>query len=395
MSNKYYLLRRNQETLLGPHNLAEIVSLYQNKKCSTNDEISGNTGPWVYLRSRDELKKHYPEMVGIFHGTVAKENLISAYEKYESKPRKSSSPLIFMLFAVVFLGVAAAGYYLYHRHQSDALRSVMKYHRNQDYSRAMEIMRADAALVDKMSVSLASSKKWLPVLRTFAFWDDTKPKLSLMAAISEQSEVKTPANCSQASWRKIWRASMSSWEELLTQQKLVSAHWSLLLSWDTIWLRERTVPHWHYPNSYEHGCFLSAYNAFIGLSLPDNPLATVIRERIMWQARALASTTDNHRTIYPSSASPLLVWNCMEQSTDLKTLDACRRILKTARRTPLVAYSQEKYRWNRLRIIAAQIRRNGSTNSNIPSLAASIDSYNAIDYSDMVGYLANINNQKK
>ena len=221
MSNKYYLLRRNQETLLGPHNLAEIVSLYQNKKCSTNDEISGNTGPWVYLRSRDELKKHYPEMVGIFHSTVAKENLISAYEKYESKPRKSSSPLTFMLFAVVLVGVAAAGYYLYHRHQSDALRSVMKYHRNQDYSRAMEIMRADAALVDKMSVSLASSKKWLPVLRTFAFWDDTKLKPSLMAAIREQSAVKTPANCSQASWRKIWRASMSSWEELLTQQNLL------------------------------------------------------------------------------------------------------------------------------------------------------------------------------
>ena len=85
----------------------------------------------------------------------------------------------------------------------------------------------------------------------------------------------------------------------------------------------------------------------------------------------------------------------MEQSTDLKTLDSCRRILKTARRTPLLAYSQEKYRWNRLRIIAAQIRINGSTNNDIPSLAASIDSYNAIDYSDMVGYLVNINNQKK
>ena len=395
MSNKYYLLRCNQEKFIGPHNLSEIASLYQNKQCSTNDEISGNTGPWIYLRNRDELKKHYPEMVDIFHDALPKENLISAYEKYDPLPRKRSSFLTFVLVTVVLLAVVAAGYYLYKRRQSDALHSVMKYHRNQDYPRAMEILRADAALVDKMSASLASSKQWLPVLRTFAFWDDTRPKPALMVAIREQSAIKTPANCSQASWRKIWRASMSSWEELLTQQKLVNAHWSLLLSWDTLWLRERTVPQWHYPNSYEHGCFLSAYNAFIGLPLPDNPLATVIRERIMWQARALVSTTDSQRTVEPSSASPLLIWNCMEQSNDLKTLDACRRLLKTARRTPLVAYSQEKYHWNRLRIIAAQIRKNSSINSSMPSLASSIDSYNAIDYGDIVGYLANINNQKK
>lgn len=395
MSNKYYLLRRNQETLLGPHILTEIVDLYQNKKCSTNDEISGNTGPWVYLRSRDELKKHYPEMVGIFHGAVLKENPISTYDKYESKPRKSSSLLSFMLVTVVLLGAVGAGYYLYQRHQSSTMRSVMKYHSSQDYPRVVEILRADAALVNKMSASLSTSKRWLPVLRTFAFWEDTQPKPSLMAAIKEQSAVKTPANCSQASWRKIWRASTSSWEDLLTQQKLVKAHWSLLLSWDTLWLRERVVPNWNYPNSYEHGCFLSAYNAFIGLSLPDNPLATIIRERIMWQARALTSTTDNHRPTYPSSANPLLVWNCMEQSNDLKSLDSCRRIIKNARRTPLIVYSQEKYHWNRLRIIAAQIQRNGSTSSSIPSLAESTDSYNAIDYGGIVGYLANINNQKK
>ncbi len=395
MSNKYYLLRRNQETFVGPHNLSELVSLYKSKRCSTNDEVSGSTGPWVYLRNRDELEKHYPEMVGIFHGAVPKENLVSAYEKYEPKPRKGSSFLTLTLVAVVLLGVAAAGYYSYYRRQSDALNRVMRYHRAQDYSRAMNIMRTDAALVDKMRASLASAKEWLPVLRTFAFWDDTKPKPALMVAIREQSAVKTPANCSRASWRKIWRASMSSWEEVLTQQKLISAHWSLLLSWDTLWLRERTVPNWHYPNSYEHGCFLSAYNAFVGLSLPDNSFATVIRERIMWQARALASTSDSHRTIHPSSASPLLVWNCMEQSNDLKTLDACRRILKNARRTPLVIYSQEKYHWNRLRIIAAQIRKDGSTNSSIPSLASRTDSYNAIDYSDIVGYLVNINSQKK
>lgn len=395
MSNKYYLLRCNQERFIGPHNLSELVSLYQNKQCSINDEISGNTGPWIYLRDRDELKKHYPEMVDIFHSALPQENLISAYEKYDPVPRKRSSFPIFMLIIVVMLGAVAAGYYLYKRRQNDALRSVMKYHRNQDYHRAMEILRADATLVDKLSASLASSKQWLPVLRTFAFWDDTSPKTALMVAIREQSAVKTPANCSRDSWRKIWRASMSSWEEFLTQQKLVQAHWSLLLSWDTLWLRERTVTQWHYPNSYEHGCFLSAYNAFIGLSLPDNPLAAAIRERIMWQARALVSTADSHRIIEPSSASPLLVWNCMEQSNDLKALDACHRTLKTARRTPLVVYSQEKYRWNRLRIIAAQIRKNNSINSSMPSLTSSTDSYNAIDYGDIVGYLANINNQKK
>ena len=397
MNGKYYMVRHNQEALLGPHNLSEISNLHRSKKCSINDEVSGNTGPWVYLHNRDELKKHYPEIVSIFHRAAApKENLVSAYEKYVPKPHKNSSSLLTsMLVVIVLLGVASASYYLHYRHQKNALQSVMQHHRNGDYSRAMDILRADAALVDKIAASLASSSKWLSVIRTFAFWDDNKLKPAVMAAIREQSAVKTPADCSRASWRKIWRGSLASWEELLTQQKLLSTHWSLLLSWDPEWLRERTVPNWHHPNSYEHGCFLSAYNAFIGMSLPDNQLAKIIRERIMWQARALTSPNDNHRTVYPSSANPLLVWNCLEQSNDLKTLESCRRILKTARRTPLIIYSQEKYHWNKLRIIAAQARQTNSPPNSTPSLTITVDSYNAINYVNTVDYLASINKRKK
>ena len=397
MSNKYYLVRHNQETLLGPHSLAEVASLYKNKKCNLNDEVSGNTGPWVYLRNRDELKKHYPEMVSTFHRAAApKENLVSTYEKYVPKPHKSSSALLTsVLLVILLIGVAAAAYYMYDRYQADTMQRVMHHYRQADYASAMDILRADGMLVAKLSASLSSSPKWLPVLRTFAFWDDYQIKPEVMAAIKEQSAVKTPADCSRANWRRIWRSSLASWEELLTHQKLLTSHWSFLLSWDPEWLRERTSPHWQYPNSYEHGCFLSAYNAFIGMSLPDNQLATIIRERIMWQARALTSPTDSHRTIYPSSANPLLVWNCLEQSNDLKTLDACRRILKNARRTPLVTYSQEKYHWNKLRIIAAQARHTNTPPSNMPSLTNSVDSYNAIDYSNTVDYLANISKTKK
>ena len=123
MNGKYYMVRHNQESLLGPHNLPEISNLYRNKQCSINDEISGNTGPWVYLRNREELKKHYPEIVSIFHRTAApKENLVSAYEKYIPKPHKNSSSLLTsMLVVIVLLGVATASYYLYYRHQKNTL----------------------------------------------------------------------------------------------------------------------------------------------------------------------------------------------------------------------------------------------------------------------------------
>ena len=393
------MLRRNQESLLGPHNLSEISSLHKNRQCSLNDEVSGNTGPWVYLRKHEELKKHYPEILGIFHTSMPKENLISVYDKQETKPRsKGSSLLMFVLVSCLLLAAAGGGYYLYRHHQTQTLHSVLRHYRSQNYPRAMEILKANTMLVDKMLAALASSSSslhWLPVLRTFAFWEDIEAKPAVMAAIREQSAVKTPADCSRASWHKLWRASMPKWDELLTHQKLLKSHWSLLLSWDALWLRERSVPNWHYPNSYEHGCFLSAYNAFISMSLPDTPLATTIRERIMWQARALTATADSYRAVQPTSANPLLVWNCMEQSSDLKTLDACRNVLKTSRRTPLVSYSYEKYRWNRLRIIAAQIKNGGSTNVNLPSLASSTDSYNAIDYSSTVDYLANISKRKK
>ena len=390
------MLRRNQESLLGPHNLSEIASLHKNRQCSLNDEVSGNTGPWVYLRKHEELKKHYPEIFSIFHTNVPKENLVSVYDKRETKPRsKSSSLLMFVLVSCLLLAAAGGGYYLYRRHQTQTLQSVMRHYSSQNYPRAMEMLKANTMLVDKMLASLAFSPRWLPVLRTFAFWDDIEAKPAVMAAIREQSVVKTPFDCSRASWRKLWQASMPKWDELLTQQKLLKSHWSLLLSWDTLWLRERSVPNWHYPNSYEHGCFLSAYSAFISMSLPDTPLATTIRERIMWQARALTTTADSYRAVQPTTASPLLVWNCMEQSNDLKTLDACRNVLKTSRRTPLVNYSYEKYRWNRLRIIATQIKNGGNTNISLPSLASSTDSYNAINYRATVDYLANISKRKK
>ncbi len=397
MSGKYYLVRRNQESLLGPHDLAALGELYHRKQCSINDEVSSNLGPWVYFRNRDALEKHYPEMVSIFHRTAApKGNLVSAYEKYVPKPRKSGSLLLTsMLVVVVLLGVAAAAHYLYHRRQADILQSAMRHYRNADYPRAMEILQADTALIDKLAASLSSSPQWLPVLRTLAFWDDGQLKPTVMAVLREQSEVKTPADCSRANWRKMWRNSLSSWQELLTQQKLLTTYWSLLLSWDPAWLRERTVPHWHYPNSYEHACFLSAYSAFIDLSLPDDQLATVIRERIMWQARALISTRADHRATYSSSSHPLLVWNCLEQSNDLKTLESCYRILKTARPTPLVTYSKEKYRWNKLRILATQARQDNMPPSSMPSLASTVDSHNSIDYGDIIDYSANINNQKK
>lgn len=394
MSDKYYLVRQKHEQLLGPYNLAEINDLYRQGLCDLNDEVSGNLGPWLYLRERSNLKHYYPELSAIFHTAGNKEHLVSAYDKYDSpKQRSAISSSVFIIAILIIGGAISAVIYLGRLYDDRALAQVTQAYRQQDYSRAAKILATNDKLVERLVNEVSISPQWLPIIRTYAFLVDTSLAPPLIAMVYDQTAIKTPNNCTVTRWRKIWQESVDDWERFLGKQQLIDRHWSRLLSWDPHWLRTKSAPNWRYPKSYEHGCFLAAHKAFTALSLPNNANFTVIRERIMWQAKYLNAVSNGRDVVYPRGrVNPLLIWNCMEQSSDLRTLDNCRRIIRTAPQTQLVVYSQEKYLWNKLRIIETQLRNDQlSTTKKISSLSVnnkSKDSYNGMNYRETLDYLA-------
>ena len=394
MSDKYYLVRQRHERLLGPFNLAEISDLYRQGRCDLNDEVSGNLGPWLYLRERGNLKHYYPELSAIFHTAENKEHLVSSYDKYDSpKQRSTISSSVLVLTILIIGGAIGAFIYLGRFYDDRALAQVQQAYRQQDYPRAVKILATNDKLVDRLLNEVSISPQWLPIIRTYAFSVDNDLKPFLIATVYDQTAIETPNDCTIARWRKIWQESVNDWEQFIGKQQLIDRHWSRLLSWDPHWLRTKSAPSWRYPKSYEHGCFLAAHKAFTALSLPSNSNFTIIRERIMWQAKYLNAVSNGQDIVYPrGKANPLLIWNCLEQSTDLRTLDNCRRIIRTSPQTQLVIYSQEKYFWNKLRIIEAQLRidHSSATKKIASPLSAnkSNDSYNGMNYRETLDYLA-------
>lgn len=393
MSDKYYLVRQRHEHLLGPYNLAEIDDLYRQGRCELNDEVSGNLGPWLYLRERGNLKHYYPELAAIFHTAENKEHLVSSYDKYDSpKQRSAISSSVFIIAILLIGGAIGAAIYLGRFYDDHILAQVTQAYQRQNYQQAVEILATNDRLVERLINEVSISPQWLPILRSYAFLVDGNLTRSLIATVYDQTAIETPTDCTVARWRKIWQESVNDWEQFIGKQQLIDRHWSRLLSWDPHWLRTKSSPSWRHPKSYEQGCFLAAHKAFIALSLPNNSNFTIIRERIMWQAKYLNAVSNGREIIYPrGKVNPVLIWNCMEQSIDLRTLDNCRRIIRTAPQTQLVVYSQEKYLWNKLRIIETQLRNDpSSTTKKASSFSAtkSNDSYNGINYRETLDYLA-------
>lgn len=392
--SRYYLLRKNHEIISGPHNLSEIASLHKNGQCNSEDEITGNIGPWVYIKQRVVLQQRYPELINVFYANERRENLVSSYDKFESKSPYATRNILVVGCCIALISLAAV-VYLNRRHNDNVLGTVKRlYYQDQDYSQAMELLEKNVGLIGKMS----TTPRGLPIVRTFAFWSDIRLSSAVMTVVRDPVAIKTPNDCSQGSWERIWKNSINSWDKFLVKQKLLASHWSRLLSWDPFHIREKSASGWSYPRSYEHGCFLSASKAFVAMILPGNDLASIIRERIMWQSKAITSAAESHKVVIPGpKANPLLIWNCMEQSLDLKTLNICRRHLKNYPPTPLVAYTQEKYIWNKLRIVTWLLKNNSISTSKSTSSppSSNVDSYNSINYQDAIEYLISVNNSKK
>ncbi|MDE3269218.1 MAG: hypothetical protein OYH77_02925, partial [Pseudomonadota bacterium] len=81
MSEKLYLLRRNHEHLHGPYNLTQLANIYKANKHTSEIEVSGNLGPWVYASNQKALGQHYPELLSTFHSDGEVDHFASTYTK--------------------------------------------------------------------------------------------------------------------------------------------------------------------------------------------------------------------------------------------------------------------------------------------------------------------------
>ena len=60
---RYYLVRRDHREFIGPMVLDEFQDRLQRMEFGLQDEVSGHCGPWVVLDHKEDLTKHYPQIV--------------------------------------------------------------------------------------------------------------------------------------------------------------------------------------------------------------------------------------------------------------------------------------------------------------------------------------------
>ena len=383
MSEKLYLLRRNHEHLHGPYNLTQLSRIYKVNKHSSEIEVSGNLGPWVYARNINDLGKYYPELLDTFHAGDDATQYASAYTKITTVPVRRSRFLPNLILITILLGIVGGLTFVLlrkiniNRHLQKAMHA---YSKERDYQRALAIIESKPQLVTELLDRSKDSSYWLPLLRTLTFYGNSNTSLFALHLVKGNNAINTPDDCSEANWEKIWTTSTKSWEEFLVQQNLIDAHWAMLLSWDSHWIRTYQSPGWQEPKSYAQGCLLSAYDSFTTAFLPEDKkdLAALINARITWLSHALSPEENQPTTAVATDKShPLLIWNCMEQSTTMNELNTCINYIKTLPSTQLTDYTHEKYVWNKLRIMLA-------TGIEPEDIVNYTDTYNSIDYSPIL-----------
>ena len=388
--NRYYLLRKNHEFILGPRNLSEVARIYRDEKHTSEFEVCGNLGSWYYVRDRHNIEKHYPELFNIFYSSEKSEHLVSAYSGFDDvsgKPRGLPKGLIFIGIFLAIV-VVLTMFYLRRRDIDRSLAEALHIYNGKNYMEAIVVMEKKPHLLEALVTRAKISSHWLPMLRTVSFHSNLKIGLMGLALVKDTASISSPDDCSVDNWTRIWKGSSKQWGNLISEQNLPNSHWALLLSWDSHWLHNYRREGWLDPHSYEHGCFLSAYKSFVALSFSGNEFASVVRERIMWQSRVLNPLITNHPSSQ-NSTNLLLVWNCLEQSNNLKSLNTCQSKLKNHPSTPLFNYTQEKYYWNRLRILQSMLNDGKINKNSLPKVSRAVDSYNSIDYRHTIDFLSN------
>ncbi|MCX6110113.1 MAG: hypothetical protein NTZ90_11000 [Proteobacteria bacterium] len=395
---KLYLVRRNLEVFSGPMTLAEMKDAYKRMQFGLQDEVAGHCGPWVTFEQLDRIKKQYPEVARIVHeDMIAGWNISSDSEGKlinEDTKRLAIKSMNGIRLALVFLVIAVlafvAAIYMANTAKNavkakDQLESAVRPQDLQNYLDRNDsagfdryVQKHAGELTAQVNQRQAPDEAWLPYLRLYAFSHDGQFSGLDPKYLRGNAAASTPVDCSLRMWRRRWRSSSADWNDMLAGRRLVRAHWARLIAWDPYWIKRREHKGWIGEQNYYVACLGMAEKALtevgndLAKSMPieerDRLGYARLKARLAWLQAAMGTATaavpSEEAKVLAADNSSVGLWTCFEAARDFEALSRCRRSMtggsNLGAASPLLAYSEERYGWNMLRLASA-------TRGNLPA----------------------------
>jgi hypothetical protein len=394
---RYYLVRRNLETFLGPMSAEEVRQSFARLDFGPQDEVAGHCGNWVKVEETQKIRDNYPELSSVFsknaHGTWG----VSVHEgkriqKRRKKRKPPSSAQLFMYAAIVgvLVGIGVWSRAAIFNWWQDRFAKGLSYELALSYiddGDEATFMRYLQTHLPEVVTEAKSSKKaflqWAPVLRAYAFWGDGAVAGLKPGLLRGGGRPTTPVNCSQASWRQRWRMSRDELRNLVDGQQLFGKVWVRVLLWEGGWIRWRSEPEgWKVPANFHAFCVRMAYRGFVDAR---NELLAVVSEDVLDSVESRLIALDEAQqsgtaTLTPEveDGRPLSVLTCLDRAANAAKVEECVAIansawsrewieyVKTYRQVVLMRGLLSADSWNDESLLSLENMLNSSINSLYP-----------------------------
>jgi hypothetical protein len=289
----YYLVRQNNETLLGPMNLKELSSKVSSMEVTMADEVTGNLGPWVFLES-NVLEDFYPEIAHEVASSVTWHSetptLLSKKFELKGQPGSEGSEIWKYIAAAMLLGVIALTSLIYK--EDSKLRSREAVEKKNDNSNLDEKFMSQSTVFEKLEESFDKNSpadvekllsnfrlaeeykretdvfyRLLPYIRFAAFSSggsvEKRSKTTYYNNIPNQvivgfADSSLPKDCSLSAWSKAFNSANRAYGKV-TLEKLIYRSSNLkALLWNAKWISARPGSGWFYPKNMHHACLINA-----------------------------------------------------------------------------------------------------------------------------------------
>ena len=297
----YYLVRQNNETIIGPLSLSDLSQKVASLEITMADEVTGNLGPWVFLDS-GSLAQFYPEISSEIAASINWESeghsLISSEFEFKLTSKGPTTGMKRNLTYTLVLMLLGIGFFLY----QDDFKMLSKLYEahimpkktvsekkisETNLYKRLEIAYAKGSpdkvesvlsSIDLQSEFMKKSERFyklLPYIRYVAFSSGTASSVQLYGnyykkvadkiLVGYQSD-SLPERCDFETWKNAINYGNKSYDRVPLEVILENNRNLKALLWNPTWISTRASSGWLFPKNMHHACILQGLKVLKGNS---------------------------------------------------------------------------------------------------------------------------------
>ncbi len=333
-----FLVRKNLERFLGPMTLQEFEFLLKKMEIGSDDEVSGNCLPWVFLKEMGRLKTIYPQLAKIIQRETAQSWGVSEHDEklisQNSKNRQNKFSFATYLFGFVSLifGVLIILY-------SEEIKKIWYQKFNKIENEARVIQGANFLIENSRWNDFENllnkyyprihienddfnnlNPQWHPILRAYAFKFDKELDSPFQPLLKNETHPMISTICNAKNWSKKITQSPQIFEALVNGKRILNQDMVILFLLDPFLISSRKEEGWVYPKNYIHACLLGA--EFAVTAMEDALLKSPLLARILEMKQKIENMNNPQVVEWPLN-SPFYYLSCWENAKSLNDLIPC------------------------------------------------------------------------